>query len=400
MLVFGPGQKFSNNVIFAITLVNVIVYTLRQLLESNSSDELNNNLVTSPSSSPLGEQNWCRRFSLSEIRSATGNFNHNSVIGKGGFGKVYKGVIKGSTDTNMTVAIKRANPESQQGANEFWNEVRLLTSFRHCHLVSLIGYCDENSEMILVYPYMARGTLADNLYRRTLSPELSWIERLTICIGAARGLDYLHTGAGFLNGVIHRDVKSSNILLDDEFGVAKISDFGLSKKFVRANGQSYTYVITGVRGTWGYLDPDYLTTRKLSKKSDVYAFGVVLFEVLSGRRALDSTYGHDDIQYSLALWAQRCIRERTLDQLIDPRLAGQISPQCLKDFVEIAGKCLRKKSKRRPTMAEVVVKLVDALKSQNSMGSSSSSDEIHDYVPGVFNLPSSSSGNAAACRCW
>ncbi|GKB12405.1 serine-threonine/tyrosine-protein kinase catalytic domain-containing protein, partial [Tanacetum coccineum] len=194
----------------------------------------------------------------------------------------------------------------------------------HCHLVSLIGYCNNGQEMILVYEYMSYGTLEDHLHKsQTFLP---WARRLTICIGATRGLDYLHTGTGIKHGVVHRDVKSSNILL-------QISDFGLSK-ICPKNKQS-TYVKTMVKGTFGYLDPDYFYTSKLTRKSDVYAFRVVLFEALYGKRAVDGSL--DEEQWGLAIWAQNSIKER------------QAKANCKR--------CLHKHLKQRPTMAEIVVGL-------------------------------------------
>ncbi|KAJ0677342.1 putative protein kinase RLK-Pelle-CrRLK1L-1 family [Helianthus annuus] len=201
------------------------------------------------SSSELSQ--LCRQFTFSEIQLATQNLDESLVMGRGEFGKVYKGTITSGTNI-YTVAIKRLDSNSNQGASEFWAEVNMLSNLRHCHLVSLIGYCNDGEEMILVYEYMSNGTLEDHLHRRQIP--LSWMQRLTICIGAARGLDYLHNGTGIKHGVVHRDVKSSNILLHDNWA-AKISDFGLSK--ICPKDQQATPVNTIVKGTFGYLDPDY-----------------------------------------------------------------------------------------------------------------------------------------------
>ncbi|KAJ0861600.1 putative protein kinase RLK-Pelle-CrRLK1L-1 family [Helianthus annuus] len=292
-------------------------------------------------------------FTFSEIQLATQNLDDSLVIGRGGFGKVYKGTITNGANI-LTVAIKRLDSTSTQGASEFWAEVNMLSNLRHCHLVSLIGYCNDGQEMILAYEYMSNGTLEDHLHKR--QTPLSWVQRLTICIGAARGLDYLHTGTGVKLGVVHRDVKSSNILLDDSWE-AKISDFGLSK--ICPKNRQTTYVNTGVKGTFGYLDPDYFYTGKLTRKSDVYAFGVVLFEVLCGKRAVDSRI--DEEHWGLAVWAQESIKEGRLKQIVDTSIRGSVSPKCLKEFAQLAKQCLHKDKKQRPTMAKVVVGLESTL---------------------------------------
>ncbi|KAK2990834.1 hypothetical protein RJ640_025891, partial [Escallonia rubra] len=311
----------------------------------NRFSESNN--VEKDKASSLSSGLLCRLFSLAEVQLATHDFDDALIIGKGGFGKVYRGLIDNG---KTTVAIKRLNSTSQQGAPEFWTEIQMLSTFRHSHLVSLNSYCNQVHEMILVYEYMALGTFADHLHKggKMGNPSLSWVQRLKICIGAARGLDYLHTCTGSPQGVIHRDVKSSNILLDENWA-AKISDFGLSK--FGPVDQSCSHVSTDVKGTHGYLDPAYSLTRRLTTKSDVYAFGVVLLEALCGRPAVDLKL--DEEQWGLAGWAQKCIKEDTVDQIIDSTLIrGQILPNSWKAFVQIAEQCLHNRPKQRPKMAE------------------------------------------------
>ncbi|XP_074287396.1 receptor-like protein kinase FERONIA [Silene latifolia] len=328
------------SVITGLLLVSVIILALfRSRLQYKK-------LFTSANSSrPSLQTDLCRRFSLSQIRVATHDFDQNLIIGRGGFGKVYKGCIDGgATD----VAVKRLNSTSKQGEQEFLTEIEMLSRLRHRHLVSLIGYCDEKGEMILIYEYMPRGTLRDHLsYRDTKGTSnnqvLSWNQRLMICLGSARGLEYLHGGTKQL--IIHRDVKSTNILLDDKW-TAKVSDFGLSK-VGPASDTGVGHVSTIVKGSFGYLDPEYYQRGQLTEKSDVYSFGVMLFEVLCARPAVELNLPK----------VRACYTKGILYTVVDPTLTGQITSECLSKFGEIAELCIRANRDERPSMRDVVLSL-------------------------------------------
>ncbi|XP_076906984.1 putative serine/threonine-protein kinase PBL22 [Bidens hawaiensis] len=307
----------------------------------------------------------CRLFSLKEIRSATKNFDRERVIGKGRFGTVYRGQISGE-GAGHVVAIKRLDSRSSKGKSEFLAEISKLSTLRHSHLVSLIGYCNDKKETILVYEYIPNGSLYDHLHGE--HTPLSWVTRLKIAIGAARGMDYLH-----IYGVIHHDVKSKYILLDPNW-VAMISDFGLSN--LSLTNQSNSVVNTLVKGTVGYLDPGYVVAGQLTKKSDVYAFGVVLFELLSGRPAVD--LDKDEDQCMLVVWAQKYVKDTKFDKLVDPRIKRKISTKCLNWFAKMAARCVHNVPNERPTMSDLVASLQDLLELQEK----SNCDVESSGIPG------------------
>ncbi|KAK3148525.1 hypothetical protein QOZ80_3BG0296150 [Eleusine coracana subsp. coracana] len=303
---------------------------------------------------------------LAEIKAATDSFHERNLIGVGGFGNVYRGVLRDGT----RVAVKRAMRATKQGLPEFHTEILVLSAIRHRHLVSLVGYCNDDGEMVLVYEYMEHGTLRAHLYCGSSSSDhdhadnppaahgLTWKQRLEICIGAARGLHYLHTGHA--DNIIHRDVKSTNILLGDAL-IAKVADFGLSRM-----GPSFgeTHVSTAVKGSFGYLDPEYFKTQQLTDRSDVYSFGVVLFEVLCARPVIDQ--GLDRDQVNLAEWALRWQRQGQVHKIADPRIAGQVNENSLRKFAETAAKCLADYGSDRPSMGDVLWNLEYCLQLQET----------------------------------
>ncbi|KAF7829478.1 putative serine/threonine-protein kinase PIX13 isoform X1 [Senna tora] len=287
-------------------------------------------------------------FSLDELKSATGNFKPHTVVGEGGFGRVFKGWIEEKTlkpsrsvGVGIAVAVKKSNPDSMQGFEEWQSEVKFLGKLSHPNLVKLIGYCWEQKQFLLVYQYMQRGSLENHLFGRGPEP-LSWDIRLKIAIGAARGLAFLHHSQ---NSVIYRDFKSSNILLDGGFN-AKLSDFGLAK-FGPVNGRSH--VTTRVMGTYGYAAPEYMATGHLYVKSDVYGFGVVLLELLTGLPAVDPN--RPPAQLSLVDSNKPFLHhKKKLKRIIDPKLAQNYSLPAAFQLAQLILQCLESDPKNRPSM--------------------------------------------------
>lgn len=287
-----------------------------------------------------------KRFTFQQVVEMTNNFENQ--FGRGGFGPVYYGKIA----DGRAVAVKRLSAESSQGPVQFQNEVDILLRVHHRNLVSLIGYCKEFEERILIYEYVPEGALEDHLHRRdnfASNPPLRWETRIRIALDAANGLKYLHTDCD--PKIIHRDVKTSNILLDEKL-TAKVADFGLSKSFPR---QSLTHITTGVKGTRGYLDPEYANgLDRLTEKSDVYSFGIVLLELLSGaRQVLETPSGPQNISQ----WARPYILGNKVNEIVDKALEDDYNLEAFIAVSLLALQCVEFKGSARPSMSEVLQQL-------------------------------------------
>ncbi|XP_050908760.1 probable receptor-like protein kinase At5g59700 [Lathyrus oleraceus] len=357
-------------VLIILLIVWILIYRRRKF--TTKQKELTQNTATTTNvattSNTISRREYQYLLTLSEVEESTNYFDESLVVGVGGFGKVYRGELR----DGRKVAVKRGSRTSLQGIQEFRAEIETLFKFRHGNLVSLIGYCDENHELILVYEFVEKGTLRSHLYGSGLQ-SLSWNERLNVCMGAAKGLNYLHTA--YPTAVIHRDVKSVNILLDGNLN-AKVGDFGISR-----TGPSVheTHVSTGVKGTFGYLDPEYFMREQLTEKSDVYSFGVVLIEILCARPVIDPSLPSDVI--NLKDWAINHIQKGQWDQIIDPHLIiGDINPNSLKRFMEIAERCVADRGADRPSMRDVLWNLECCLQFQEAAFHGSAAEDNSDSI--------------------
>ncbi|KAE8009564.1 hypothetical protein FH972_005995 [Carpinus fangiana] len=285
-----------------------------------------------------------KAFTYREMAMATEKFNNSTEIGQGGYGKVYKGILADGT----VVAIKRAQEGSLQGEKEFLTEIELLSRLHHRNLVSLIGYCDESGEQMLVYEFMPNGSLRDHLSASKSKEPLTFAMRLRIALGSAKGILYLHTEAN--PPIFHRDIKSSNILLDSNY-TAKVADFGLSRlaPIPDIEGTVPAHISTVVTGTPGYLDPEYFLTHKLTNKSDVYSLGVVFLELLTGMRPI--THGKNIVREVNITY-----QSDKIFSVIDEGIRSCPS-ECLVIFATLALECCQDETDARPSMAEVVREL-------------------------------------------
>ncbi|XP_071721452.1 serine/threonine-protein kinase RIPK-like [Rutidosis leptorrhynchoides] len=320
---------------------------LKNSVKRISYNDLSSSVLSEDISNSLAGSNLYV-FTLAELKVITQTFSSSNFLGEGGFGPVHKGFIDDKLRPGLMaqpVAVKLLDLEGGQGHREWLTEVIFLGQLRHPHLVKLIGYCCEDEHRLLVYEYMPRGSLENQLFRR-FSVSLPWSTRMKIALGAAKGLAFLHETK---NPVIYRDFKASNILLDSDY-TAKLSDFGLARDGPEGDD---SHVSTRVMGTHGYAAPEYLMTGHLTPASDVYSFGVVLVELLTGRKSMDKN--RPNREQNIAEWARPQLRgSRKLCRILDPRLECQYSEIGAQKAAELAYQCLSRRPKARPTMSMIV----------------------------------------------
>lgn len=283
----------------------------------------------------------CKEFTYQELKSATSGFAAESLVGKGGWSKVYRGVLP----DGQFVAVKSLK-SSGEAEQELLLEVEITTTLQHKHIVSLIGYCVEEQKYFLVYNLLLRGSLEENLYEGKDKSPVHWKDRWKVAIGIAEALNYLHDGCS--HPIIHRDVKSSNILLSEDFE-PQLSDFGLAKW---ASTTSAYITCSDVVGTFGYLAPEYFMYGKVNEKTDVYSFGVVLLELITGRKPINSS--NPKGQESLVMWARPLLAAGSVQELVDPLLEDVYDTSEMKRMVIVAAFCLRQESQFRPRMSRIL----------------------------------------------
>ncbi|KAG0620734.1 hypothetical protein M758_4G239000 [Ceratodon purpureus] len=291
-----------------------------------------------------------RIFSLRELHSATNNFNYDNKLGEGGFGSVYWGQLASGDQ----IAVKRLRALSTRGETEFAVEVEILGHVRHKNLLSLRGYCAEGQERLIVYEYMPKPSLFSHLHGQFAANfTLNWPTRMKIAIGAAEGLAYLHHYA--TPHIIHRDVKASNVLLDEDFE-AQVADFG----FAKLVPDGATHITTGVKGTLGYLAPEYAMWGKVSESCDVYSYGILVLELISGRKPIQRV-GRGGM-LTILEWAGPLVLQRRFRDLVDPKLHETFEEDELTRLVQVAVLCAQNLPENRPTMQEVVEMLTEHTK--------------------------------------
>ncbi|KAL8027314.1 hypothetical protein ABFX02_14G087500 [Erythranthe guttata] len=373
----GSGKPLSTGVIIGAAVGGFVlfllllfagVYACRQKKRAETASKKNDPFALwdpNTDSGGVPQLKGARSFSFEEIKKCTNNFSESNEVGRGGYGKVYRGNLP----NGQMVAIKRAVQGSTQGGYEFKTEIELLSRVHHKNVVSLVGFCFDQGEQMLVYEYITNGTLKDGLTGRS-GIRLDWMRRLRIALGAARGVQYLHDLAN--PPIIHRDIKSNNILLDERLN-AKVADFGLSKPM---GEPEKGYVTTQVKGTMGYLDPEYYMTNQLTEKSDVYSFGVLLFEILTARSPIvNGKYIVREVKEAM----DRTKVLYNLHDILDPIVAANSAPGSVEKFADLALRCVQESGDSRPTMNEVAKEIENIMESAGLNPHSESASTSNSY---------------------
>ena len=327
-----------------------------------------------------------RIFTQEELEKATNNYDHSTIVGKGGYGTVYKGVL----EDGLAVAIKKSKLIDQSQTDQFINEVIVLSQINHRNVVRLLGCCLETQVPLLVYEFVTNGTLFEHIHDKTKHASLSWEARLKIALETAGVLSYLHSSAS--TPIIHRDVKTTNILLDNNY-TAKVSDFGASKLVP----MDQTQVSTLVQGTLGYLDPEYLLTSELTEKSDVYSFGIVLLELITGKKAV--SFDGPEEERNLAMYVLCAMKEDRLEEVVEKAMMVKEASfeEAVKQVAKVAMKCLRIKGEERPSMKEVAMELegVRSMQVQHSWANNNDSSNYEETIC-LLDVEASDSNNVAS----
>ncbi|XP_020108910.1 probable leucine-rich repeat receptor-like protein kinase At5g49770 isoform X1 [Ananas comosus] len=355
--------------LLVVALFAAGIYAVKQKQRANRAMELSRPFASwsrTEDSSGAPQLKGARWFSYDELKKSTNNFSESNELGFGGYGKVYRGMLP----NGQLVAIKRARQGSMQGSVEFKTEIELLSRVHHKNLVGLVGFCFEQEEQMLVYEFVANGTLRDCLSGKS-GIYLDWKRRLRVALGSARGLSYLHELAD--PPIIHRDVKSTNILLDENL-TAKVSDFGLSKL---VSDSEKGHISTQVKGTLGYLDPEYYMMQQLTEKSDVYSFGVVMLELITARQPIEKgKYVVREVKQRVDMNDEEYC---SLKELMDPKVLNTTHLIAFNKFVQLALRCVEESAASRPTMSDIVKEIEtmlhsDGLNTNSTSASSSATD--------------------------
>ncbi|XVF51827.1 hypothetical protein PTKIN_Ptkin04bG0215500 [Pterospermum kingtungense] len=324
----------------------LLLYKQRQIskLRQKYFQQNGGNLLRDQLSKRQGYSENVQIFAAKELEKATNNYHESRILGRGGQGTVYRGILA----DNRMVAIKKSRIGDQSQVEPFINEILVLCQINHRSVVKLLGCCLETPVPLLVYEYVTNGTLFDHLHKDCSASILLWETRLKIATETAQVLSYLHSAA--FPPIIHRDIKLANILLDENYN-AKVSDFGAS----RLNPSNKAQITTLVQGTLGYLDPEYFYTCQLTEKSDVYSFGVVLIELLTGRKAL--CFERPEEEWNLARYFTYMMEEYRLLEILDLHVINEKNIEQLESVAGLARRCATQKGEERPTMREVASEL-------------------------------------------